>query len=384
MPFDLRWQGLVDFAVLAAAIHLLLRWSQNARALRVTLGILVLETAALVSRQIDLWITAWILHATALGAGVTLIVLFQPELRHALNQLEVMLSRPERRHAIAMGFEAIATAAFSLAAVGRGALIVLTRSDPVQELVGGGVPLGGQVSVEILEAIFRKVSPVHDGATIIDTDRITRVGAVLPLSQRTELPAGWGTRHRAAMGLAEPMDAVVVVASEERREVTLVVSGTATVCRGVSHLVAQLRTLIPQRPLPTPSATRRPGQLASGATTLALALVIWAAASWLTGTVERTRTVPLDVTHVSPGLTVVDQTATSAQVRVRGAAAAVDGLDPSTLTAHLDLMGLEPGVHGVDVGLPSATRATHVVVEDVTPSRVFVRLVPLTDVTPKQ
>jgi hypothetical protein len=83
-------------------------------------------------------------------------------------------------------------------------------------------------------------------------------------------------------------------------------------------------------------------------------------------------------------LTVVDQTASSAQLRVRGAAAAVEGLEPSALTAPLDLTGLEPGVHGMDVSLPSATGASHVLVEDVTPSRVFVRLVPLTDLTPKK
>jgi diadenylate cyclase len=90
----LRWQSLVDLVILTAAISLLLRWSREARALRVTLGILGLEAAAIMARQLGLAITVWVLHAAALAAAVVLVVLFQPELRHALNRLEVIVTRP--------------------------------------------------------------------------------------------------------------------------------------------------------------------------------------------------------------------------------------------------------------------------------------------------
>ena len=165
------------------------------RALRVTIGILALEAGALVAGRFDLVITVWVLHAAAVGAGVVLIVLFQPELRHALSMLEVALKRSDRRSALSQALEVVSAAAFSLAGAGRGALLVLTRHDSVTELLQGGVPLGGHVSPEILEAVFRKVSPVHDGATIVEGDRITRVGALLPLSQSEKLPRKWGTRH---------------------------------------------------------------------------------------------------------------------------------------------------------------------------------------------
>jgi diadenylate cyclase len=213
----LQWQSIVDFVVLVAAIYFVLRWSREARALRVTLGILALEAGALIARQVHLTITVWVLHAGTLVAAVILIILFQPELRHALKQLEIILARPERRDALAQPLRAVVAASFSLARAGRGALIVLTRHDAVSELVTGGVPLAGQVSTEILEAVFRKVSPVHDGATIIDGDRITRVGSLLPLSRKEDLPRDWGTRHRAGLALAERSDAVIVVASEQAR-----------------------------------------------------------------------------------------------------------------------------------------------------------------------
>jgi hypothetical protein len=102
-----------------------------------------------------------------------------------------------------------------------GALIVIVRRNAVAELVSGGIVLEAAVSPEILEAIFQKTSPVHDGAVIVRGDRIVRAAAVLPLTERERMPSYYGTRHRAAMGLSERCDALVVVVSEERGEVTL-------------------------------------------------------------------------------------------------------------------------------------------------------------------
>lgn len=109
--YGLRRQSVVDFFVLAPSIYLLLRWSRDARALRVTIGILGLEVGALVAGQIDLVITVWIFHAAAVTAGVLLIVLFQPELRHALNTLEVVLKRSNRLGALSQALEVVSAAA---------------------------------------------------------------------------------------------------------------------------------------------------------------------------------------------------------------------------------------------------------------------------------
>ena len=114
----LRWQSIVDFLVVVAAIYVVLRWSRDARALRVTLGILALEAGALIARQVHLTITVWVLHAGTLVAAVILVVLFQPELRHALKRLEIVLARPEQRDTLAQPLGAVVAAAFSLARAG--------------------------------------------------------------------------------------------------------------------------------------------------------------------------------------------------------------------------------------------------------------------------
>ena len=314
-----RWQNLVDFVVLSLFIYLLLRWSRDARALRVTLGILGLEAGALIARQLDLAITVWVLHAAAVTAGVVLIVLFQPELRHALNTREVALKRSDRGGALAHALEVVSAAAFSLAGAGRGALLVLTRRDSVNELLPGGVPLGGHVSPEILEAVFRKVSPVHDGATIIEGDRITRVGALLPLSQSDKLPGQWGTRHRAGMGLAERSDAVIVVASEERGDVTLMHDGEFRRIRSADEMLTQLRTLVAPQPTVRSRRFFRRSELLLQGIAVVLALIVVAATSLVAGTVVRVRTVPIEVTNLAPGLMILDQSAVSAAREFMGA-----------------------------------------------------------------
>jgi uncharacterized protein (TIGR00159 family) len=370
----LRWQSIVDFVVLVAAIYLVLRWSRGARALRVTLGILALEAGALIARQVHLTITVWVLHAGTLVAAVILIVLFQPELRHALTQLEIGLARPHRRTTLTQPLEAVVAAAFSLARTERGALIVLTRHDAVGELLPGGVPLGGQVSTEILEAIFRKVSPVHDGATIIDGDRITRVGALLPLSQHEDLPRGWGTRHRAGLGLAERSDAVIVVASEQRGELTLMHDGTFERVRTAAEMAARLKGLFAPEPATRPSPVHRPSDRLLQATALALAAVIWAATFLITGDEIRAQSAAIEFTHVASDLAVVDQSAAFVQARLRGSAWALDSTNGVRLTVRADLRDLGQGVHSVDVTGPWPTMPLGVEVDELYPQRVTVRL----------
>ena len=372
LHYGLRWQTLLDFVVLAVAIYLLLRWSRDARALRVTFGILGLEAGALIARQFDLAITVWLLHAAAVAASIVLIVLFQPELRHAINRLEVVVLRTGR-DAVAQGLEAVSAAAFSLAGARRGALLVLTRRDSVNELLPGGVPLGGYVSPEILVAIFRKGSPVHDGATIIEGDRITRVGALLPLSQSEKLPRAWGTRHRAAMGLAERSDAVTVVASEERGDVTLMHDGEFRRIDSADELLTQLEKLVAPQPTRRSIHSFRPSALLLPCAAVGLALVIVAATSWVAGTVVRIRTVPIDVTNLAPELRILDQSAVAAQVQLRGSLWALDAIEGEPLAARADAEDLPEGIHEIDIRAPRRL-PSGVTVEAMSPQRITLRL----------
>jgi DNA integrity scanning protein DisA with diadenylate cyclase activity len=372
-----RWQDAVDFLVLAVALYLVLLWGREARALRAFVAILGLRTGALVGRRLDLPITEWVLDTASLLALVLLLVVFQGQLRRAFTSLEVVLRPLWPGAAVATAaLHAVGDAAFALAGARRGALIVVGRTDPLDALLTGGVPLGGEVSVEILEAIFRKVSPVHDGAAVIVGGRISRVGAVLPLTEREGLPKRYGTRHRAALGLAERSDALTVAVSEERGSVTMFSALEAREFERAEDLVRELERLAgPAKPRAS-SPLRRAvtADLGLRAAALGLALLIWSILRLGSGTAVRTVIVPVELSHVRDGLTVSRLSAATVEVRLRGRAWVLESIGTTRLVARLDLGDRGEGAHDVAVDPHALNLPSGLTIEGLSPERIRIDL----------
>ena len=238
---QIAWRAAVDFGVLAVAVYLILVWAKEACALRIVLATAILHTAALSARHLGLIVTWTVLEAAAIVLALLLLILFQPELRRALMQIESGLHfRAESRSVSEPVYEAIGTAVFSMASSHSGALIVFPGRDSIEELMESGVILDSEITVEIVEAIFQKSSPMHDGAILVEGDRITKARVVLPLTQRADVPKTFGTRHRAAMGLAEGSDATVVVVSEEDGAVRVARGAEVTTLRSRGEFVQAL------------------------------------------------------------------------------------------------------------------------------------------------
>jgi diadenylate cyclase len=368
-----RWQSVVDFVVLAVAIYILLRWSREARALRLTLAILALRVGALLSRQLDLLITSWVLDASTIVGLLALVIVFQPELRRALSQLDVTGHRHRRRHVPALS--AISEAVWSLARVRCGALLVIARKDSLSELVTPGIVVDGQLSAEMLEAVFRKDSPVHDGAAIIEGDVIARVGSILPLTQRAHVPAKYGTRHRAAMGLSDRSDAIVVVVSEETGEVTLMCEGRAREIENTGELRDALQTLVLDG---QPRVPRHrwfpPPQLALKTAAVALAALVWGVTFLFPGRSVRERTVPVEFTNVPPGMTIAAQSTDVVQVWLRGTDFMFESVNLNTVVARCDLSTAHEGANTIPLRNGAFEMPFGLRIEGIAPSRVSVRL----------
>ena len=345
----LRWQSVVDFFVLALGIYLLLRWSREARALRLALSVLALRVGALLARQLGLLITGWVLDAATIVVILALVVVFQPELRRALMRLDVPgRGRPENRIPVV---SAVSAAAWSLARARCGALIVIVRKDSIAELVTTGVRLDGRVSADVLEALFQKASAVHDGAAIIEGDVLSRVGVILPLTQRARIPEAYGTRHRAGMGLAERSDALVVVVSEERGEVTLMSGDEMRAMPSEADLTAALNVLTTSIPAGAARSlpSLRPTDLRLPATAVALSAMVWGLTFLFPGASIRVRTVPLEFTHVPPGLTIASQSVNTIEVWLRGSDFFLDSVDLGALVARCDLASAREGMNVIPV-----------------------------------
>src|SRR6185369_10528284 len=368
----LRWQSAVDFGVLAVAIFLLLRWSLEARALRLALSILILRLGALLTDQLGLLITSWVLDAAAVIALPVLMVAFQPELRRAVMRLDWPGRAAHERQLPVLA--ALSAAAFELARVRCGALLVLVQDDSVAELVTGGVPIAARVSPELLQAIFRKDSPIHDGAVVVDGDQLTRAGAILPLTQR-RVPDEYGTRHRAGLGLSERSDANVIVVSEERGEVTLMREGRGEPMRDADALVSALKT--------EPAAdSRKPGQRRQAmrltgtvvAASLALAALVWGMTFLLPGKSVRVQTVPVEFTNVPTGLAIQAQSVDSLQVWLRGTDFILGSVNLADLVARCDLSHAHGGVNVVHLNASVFDTPPGIRVEGLAPHELRVTL----------
>lgn len=341
-----RWLNLIDFFVLTLALYGVLSWARQARAMRLAFWIVGLYVASLVTRRFDLIITSWVLDAASIGLIVMLLIMFQPELRRAFLSLDGILRvSPRANTALEPGFRAIADAAFTMAHDRVGALIVIVRDHPISEIVEDGVTIGAEVSRPLLEAVFQKNSPIHDGAVLIESGRIARANVILPLSHRPDVPPQFGTRHRAAMGIAERSDAAVVVSSEERGEVSLMRGRSWQVVPTALDLSEQLQKL--RRKQEARWSDRVRGlltyniRLKLGAA--GLGILISALSLFSTGNTIRTVTVGVELVNLPRGFDVVDYTRTL-EISLRGRSWLMDATNPDSLVAHFDLHSAHEGL----------------------------------------
>ena len=181
------------------------------------------------ARSWGLFLTTWVFQIFWQVLVVLLIILFQSEIRQVLekvNPLKVIgfHSQGETEEWIRKFIRAVA----SLVKSRTGSLVIIERFDRVDEWITGGISIEGEPSPELLMSIFQKNSPLHDGAVIIRNGRVVTVACYLPLSSAENLPSRWGTRHRAALGISERCDALVIAVSEERGDITVASDGKAT------------------------------------------------------------------------------------------------------------------------------------------------------------
>jgi len=226
------WRPATEIFILAVLIYFAFKFVRGTRGWPVVIGfVVVLLALTAVTTILDLKVLRWILGSTSVFIAVGALVIFQQELRRMLAELgnlPLFASTSEQRESI----EIIIQTVERLADVRIGALIAVEQSIQLQEAVESGVKVDCDVTAEMLETIFFPNNAMHDGGVIIKGDRIAYAACIFPLSQRTDLNKSLGTRHRAALGLSEETDAVIVVVSEENGTISHAYKGQLV--RGVT------------------------------------------------------------------------------------------------------------------------------------------------------
>ena len=231
----LEWRSIVDILVVGLIVYWLLTLIQGTTAIMVVRGIVtLLIVGTILAYVLNLTMLNWLLRNSIPALIVVIPILFQPELRRALEQIGRaggLLPHSPTLTASGHVVDVIAIAARRLSERRWGALIVLERDTGLGEYVETGVPIDGALSVELVLNVFFPNSPLHDGAVIVQGERLGAAGCVLPLADVHASPVHYGTRHRAAIGITEIADAIAVVVSEETGRISIANNG---------HLVTNL------------------------------------------------------------------------------------------------------------------------------------------------
>lgn len=226
--FDSRFdpfRDTLDILLVTGGIYWLLLLIRGTRAIQILVGLIVLIALTLLSQLLELAALGLILERLLEPAVVIIVILFQNDIRRALARVGRGIFPSFSNAQEIQVVEEIVRAAGSLSQRRHGALIVLERESNLGDLIEAGVPVDAALSKELLASIFHPSSPMHDGAVVIQEGRVASAGCILPLTLRTDLPEGLGTRHRAAVGITEETDALVVVVSEETASISVVLGG---------------------------------------------------------------------------------------------------------------------------------------------------------------
>jgi diadenylate cyclase len=220
------WRDAVEVAIVSFAVYRVLLIIHRRRAMQVLIGLIVLAAAYGISYALQLQMIVYLLTLMFGYGAIALLVVFAPELRAALAQIgRSPMSRFFSRMAESEIADQVAEAIERLSQSGIGAIIAIERDVSLEEYVHSGSEMQAKVSADLLATIFTPYSPLHDGAVIIRGDTIVGAGCILPLSQALLVDRSLGTRHRAALGLSEETDALVVVVSEETAAITAAANG---------------------------------------------------------------------------------------------------------------------------------------------------------------
>jgi diadenylate cyclase len=222
-------RNVLDMALVFVIVYVVLKLLRGTRAVPTVVGMVILALLYWMAVAQDLATLEFVLRSAVLYIGVAIIVLFQSEIRQALiyfgNRLRIPVLRRQRGQLGETIYDEIVLAATTLSSEKIGALIVVERNVGLRNLIDAGVSIDAKLSYDLLVTIFNPTTPLHDGAVIIQNERIAAASVFLPLTKNPSISRELGTRHRAAIGVTEGSDAVSVVVSEETGLITFVESG---------------------------------------------------------------------------------------------------------------------------------------------------------------
>ena len=374
-----RIADAIDIAVIAVLLYSGLVWFQQTASRGVIIGVSLLTALYLLARALDMHLTSLMFHTAFAVMLVVLVVLFQEEIRRALERVANWgtLRRHRRTSPLASEADTVVEATFALAASKTGALIVIQGHEPLQRHVDGGTELSGHLSKPLLLSIFDPGSAGHDGAVIVDRDRLEFFGAHLPISKRQKEIRGRGTRHSAALGLSECSDALVIVVSEERGVVSIARRGKLRETQTAADLKARLERFLEDKfPAQSQPAWKQLILHHAGLKLLALsvAIVAWFVLAFNVEEIQTSILVPIEYRNTPQGAQVDEWAPAEALVTLSGSERNVRLLDRRGLRISIDLGKSDGSSDYIRITEESLRLPPNLKVSRIRPNEIRVRL----------
>jgi len=345
----LRWQDILDILINSYIFFRLYILFRGTNVMRMLLGIGLLWLLKLLSANLGMIVTSLMIQGIIAAAALIVIIVFRNEIA-AVFKVRSLRSFfwgiPQRQ--IQTPINIIAESVEELATRKLGALIVLPLKKDIDDVVHGGILWQGKISQEMLLSIFWHGTPVHDGAIVIQGDQVLKVGTILPLSKKSDLPNHFGTRHRAAAGLTEQTDALVIVVSEERGEITVFKDQSIINIDNRSELLEVLQKYTGT----TTDQTENRKQLRELYTAAALCL-IFITGIWLSFArgleTFMTLEVPIEFMNRDPDMKIYSASVGSVKLQISGSRSLIKTVTPDQLKVKLNLEKAVTGKNEVPI-----------------------------------
>ncbi|GAB4346819.1 MAG: diadenylate cyclase CdaA [Candidatus Abyssubacteria bacterium] len=370
-----RIADFFDIALISVMIYVLLIWFEATASRFVLMGILLLGLVYLIARFFNMYLSAMVLRAFFAILIIAMVVIFQEELRLFFERISLWTAIRTRSEKF-IGPPEIDVLTRTLAEFARdriGALVVLRGKDPLDRHLEGGIELDGLVSEALLKSIFDPHSLGHDGAVVIERGRVRKFACRLPLSSDVRKIGNLGTRHSAALGLAERSDALCLVVSEERGVISIARDEKLREIKDPARLQAAIERFYVEK---FPVGDRKKWQewvrenSRQKAVAIVLSCMLWFFFVYQTGTVRRDFIIPIEYRNLASNWIIEEPKPKQVTVTLLGRARAFDLLDAATLKATLDMANIKEGTQQISLTRDMVRRPSSLTVVEIVPETV--------------
>jgi len=374
-------KDIIDILLVAVLVYMILALLKRTHSLFIFGGIIILFAVYLLVRVLNLYLSGIVFQAFITFFAVIFVVIFQRELRQFFEWVSVWGGLSERKKLTASEYTSnyLVQVITHLAQNKIGAIVVLTGEQPIDRFLEGGIGLNGKISVPLLLSIFDPSSPGHDGAVVIEGDRVKKFGVHLPLADQFEKYGGLGTRHRAGLGIAQRSDALAIVVSEERGTISLAYQGELKVLTGSEGLKGAVEKILKEK---FAIAEKKPWHfwathnLKEKILAVALSLILWLvfSAQFGAGIITRQFDVPIEIRGLSEERLVESLSSESVTLVLRGRGQDFNLLDQRGLKATVDISEFPEGLQKARIDESSIVHPTSLSVVSFSPKTIQFRI----------